>query len=285
MEKRTIKQNIRKDTLRFVLALAGIVFGIGFGIYLYQTGELMNGAAPKYLLTMSAYCLMVYRIMTGTLKRRYVGITDEKIEQSFGEILGTYFTDSSLKKQVYQAIRMIVNQDYAKAAKKLKQLEKECKSNGQKSALYYLRGKCAFQENDSDEAFACLRQACDLRPGFVKALLYAAVFCEERNDYAAAERYIMEAKEWAPENPEVYETLTVYYFKTRQIEQTMEAARIWERLDAKSEDAAAYICIAAAFQQDFLLAEEYYRKSEILGYEDLKSLWTIIDAKKKNAGV
>lgn len=277
----TIKQNLREDTLRFVLALAGLLFGIGFGVYLYKSGELMNGGAPRYFSTLLVYCLLVYRIMTGRLKRRYVGITDEKIRAGFGEVLGNYFAEGPRKKKVYKSIRLIINQEYEKAEKQLQKLEKKCSSNGERSAVWYLLGHCALEEEHYEKALQCMKQACSLRQGYVKALLAAARLSQKTGDATGAESYIMEAKEWAPEDPDVYEVLTWFYFSVRRFEEAMEAGKYWESLLPKSEDAASYRCAIAAFMGDFETAEEYYRRSEALGYDDMKSLRKIIDGKKR----
>ena len=280
MGMKRIWRNIKRDFLRFAIVFIGFLSIIGVGIYTYCNGELDRQTAIKLGCTLITYGILVWRVMNGTVQRYHVAIKDEEIERRFPTVLGSYFSDGPLKKKVYKAIRFMINHEDIKAYKILKKLEKKCSSNGAKSAILFFMGY-AQTGHDDNLAIQCYEQARKMRQGFTYCLIQLNALYKKRDELNKAYECLCEAKEWDPDNPQVYHSLTDCLFRMKKFEAAMRRAKEWELIAPRSGEAASYIAYLAAILQDFDMAEQYYRKCMDLDYDRMSEMRKFIDERKR----
>lgn len=154
----------------------------------------------------------------------------------------------------------------------------------QQAELYFVQGVLAVQLQDRDLAHEKVQQALNLRPGWIKALIFQAQLAAQSGDLKRAEELLRKVVKEEPENTQIKKLLAQILIKNKEYQAAADVYK--EILEQQPEDAESKYALALVYLQ--LKQDDQARKLleqllDVPGWQDQASLYIgRIEAGDKN---
>lgn len=258
--------------LRYILY--GLLAAAVIGLVAYQafiTKNLESRNLVKAALLLAGILLSLLR----PRKTRYVGSKKTLYQKAYGEFIqGAFADDARLEKKFYSALHDYNNSKPQAGVKKLIVLRKECQRTADVYAVTVFTGLCLDDMGLYEEAANVYENALNLRPNATLAsnlgLCYQRLGNPEQA-MAAYERSIS----LNPENPFVYNNISVLYFRDGNYETALAYALQALNHDSSMKQALGTAAMCYALLGNEESYKEYYRKAVAAGQDGNKLKATI----------
>lgn len=240
------------------LLFAGVIAILAYDIITQKSVD--SKMLLRAFLAGGSFAAAIVRIVTGDrakTKKRYALYAN-----NYAHVLRKAFAGeqhAAEYKQLMHCIDLWCKNEYAKALKSLRALEKACRYTDDYCAVYAFSALSCSDQGNIDDAILYYRKVLEHNEERSTEWSNLGLLLDARGDLDEAIHCYEQAIRYDKDNPMAYSNLAHAYYKEGEYDAAIEQAKIALQKDNKTYQAATLLCLIYHIWDDTEESDKYYK--------------------------